>query len=94
MPSSRGNLPVSPDPFHLSADADELLQSWLAAVVATPGLTAITDHAKARQMLLEDSLRGADGNVKIFSFLLNKVPSTLTTRRAVDRLAATVTGCW
>ena len=38
--------------------------------------------------------RGADGNVKIFSFLLNKVPSTLTTRRAVDRLAATVTGCW
>ena len=38
--------------------------------------------------------RGADGNVKIFSFLLNRVPSTLTTRRAVDRLAATVTGCW
>jgi D-alanyl-D-alanine carboxypeptidase/D-alanyl-D-alanine-endopeptidase (penicillin-binding protein 4) len=38
--------------------------------------------------------RGADGNVKIFSFLLNKVPSTLTTRRAVDKLAATVTGCW
>ena len=38
--------------------------------------------------------RGADGKVKIFSFLLNRVPSTLTTRRAVDRLAATVTGCW
>ena len=38
--------------------------------------------------------RGADGKVKMFSFLLNKVPSTLTTRRAVDRLAATVTGCW
>jgi D-alanyl-D-alanine carboxypeptidase/D-alanyl-D-alanine-endopeptidase (penicillin-binding protein 4) len=38
--------------------------------------------------------RGADGNVKLFSFLLNQVPSTLTTRRAVDRLAATVTGCW
>ncbi len=38
--------------------------------------------------------RGADGNVKLFSFLLNKVPSTLTTRRAVDRLAATITGCW
>ncbi|HEX7188982.1 MAG TPA: D-alanyl-D-alanine carboxypeptidase/D-alanyl-D-alanine-endopeptidase [Actinomycetes bacterium] len=38
--------------------------------------------------------RGADGNVKLFSFLLNGVPSTLTTRRAVDRLAATVTGCW
>jgi D-alanyl-D-alanine carboxypeptidase/D-alanyl-D-alanine-endopeptidase (penicillin-binding protein 4) len=38
--------------------------------------------------------RGADGRVKLFSFLLNQVPSTLTTRRAVDRLAATVTGCW
>lgn len=38
--------------------------------------------------------RGADGRVKVFSFLLNRVPSTLTTRRAVDKLAATVTGCW
>jgi D-alanyl-D-alanine carboxypeptidase/D-alanyl-D-alanine-endopeptidase (penicillin-binding protein 4) len=37
---------------------------------------------------------GADGRVKLFSFLLNRVPSTLTTRRAVDRLATTVTGCW
>ena len=38
--------------------------------------------------------RGADGRVKLYSFLLNDVPSTLTTRRAVDRLATTVTGCW
>lgn len=38
--------------------------------------------------------RGADGQVKIFSFLLNSVPSTLATRRAVDRLAATLTGCF
>lgn len=38
--------------------------------------------------------RGADGRMKAFSFLLNRVPSTLTTRRAVDKLAATVTGCW
>ena len=37
---------------------------------------------------------GADGRVKVFSFLLNGVPSTLTTRRAVDRLASTITGCW
>jgi D-alanyl-D-alanine carboxypeptidase/D-alanyl-D-alanine-endopeptidase (penicillin-binding protein 4) len=37
---------------------------------------------------------GADGRVKLFSFLLNRVPSTLTTRRAVDKLATTVTGCW
>lgn len=38
--------------------------------------------------------KGADGRVKLFSFLLNKVSSTLTTRRAVDKLAATITGCW
>ena len=38
--------------------------------------------------------RGADGRLKVFSFLLNHVPSTLVTRRAVDRLATTVTGCW
>jgi D-alanyl-D-alanine carboxypeptidase/D-alanyl-D-alanine-endopeptidase (penicillin-binding protein 4) len=38
--------------------------------------------------------RGADGRLKAFSFLLNRVPSTLTTRRAVDKLATTVTGCW
>jgi len=60
VPSSRGNLPVSPDPFHLSADADERLQRWLAAVLATPGLTGIKDSAEARRVLLEDSLRGAE----------------------------------
>lgn len=38
--------------------------------------------------------RGADGRLKAFSFLLNRVSSTLATRRAVDRLASTVTGCW
>ncbi len=34
-----------------------LLDDWLAAVVATPGLTAIRDPAEARAMLLEDALR-------------------------------------
>ena len=57
---SRGNLPVSPDPFHLSADADELLQSWIRAVVATPGLTALKDVNTARRVLLDDSLRGVE----------------------------------
>ncbi|HEY7707942.1 MAG TPA: 16S rRNA (guanine(527)-N(7))-methyltransferase RsmG [Gaiellaceae bacterium] len=59
MPSSRGNLPVSPGPFHLSPAAEELLRSWLEAVLETPGLTAIDDAAEARRMLLDDSLRGA-----------------------------------
>ncbi len=39
---------------------DGLLDRWLAAVVATPGLTAISDTAEARRMLLEDALRGVD----------------------------------
>ncbi|MGZ4613980.1 MAG: D-alanyl-D-alanine carboxypeptidase/D-alanyl-D-alanine endopeptidase [Actinomycetes bacterium] len=38
--------------------------------------------------------RGKDGRIKLFSFLLNWVPSTLTTRRAVDKLATSITGCW
>jgi 16S rRNA (guanine527-N7)-methyltransferase len=62
--SSWGNLPVPPDPLHWSADADErlrrLLDDWLAALVETPGLTAIRDLEKARRVLLDDSLRGAE----------------------------------
>ena len=37
-----------------------MLEDWLRAVVATPGLTAIADIADARQVLLEDSLRGLE----------------------------------
>ena len=34
------------------------LDRWLAAVVATPGLTALRDPAEARRVLLDDALRG------------------------------------
>jgi 16S rRNA (guanine527-N7)-methyltransferase len=34
-----------------------VLDDWLAALLATPGLTGITDPAEARRSLLEDSLR-------------------------------------
>jgi 16S rRNA (guanine527-N7)-methyltransferase len=37
-----------------------LLDGWLEALVATPGLTAIADVAAARRALLEDSLRGVE----------------------------------
>ena len=60
MPGSWGNLPVTPDPFHLSADADELLQRWLTEVLATPGLTAIREKDEAQRVLLQDSLRGLE----------------------------------
>ncbi len=37
-----------------------VLERWLAAVLTTPGLTAINDVAVARAMLLDDALRAAD----------------------------------
>jgi 16S rRNA (guanine527-N7)-methyltransferase len=37
---------------------DERLERWLAAVLETPGLTAIRDAEEARRALLEDALRG------------------------------------
>ena len=36
------------------------LDRWLAAVIATPGLTAIDDPAAARTMLLDDALRALE----------------------------------
>ena len=37
-----------------------VLERWLAAVLATPGLTAIDDLAAARSMLLDDALRAVE----------------------------------
>ena len=38
--------------------ASSLLERWLEAVVATPGLTALRDPSEARRALLDDALRG------------------------------------
>ena len=38
----------------------DLLDRWLTAVVATPGLTGIRDVDEARRALLDDALRGVD----------------------------------
>jgi 16S rRNA (guanine527-N7)-methyltransferase len=40
--------------------ADERLERWLAAVLATPGLTAAESSIDARRALLDDSLQVAD----------------------------------
>ena len=37
-----------------------VLERWLAAVLATPGLTAITDPAAARATLLDDALKATE----------------------------------
>jgi 16S rRNA (guanine527-N7)-methyltransferase len=38
----------------------DLLDRWLAAVLATPGLTALKDPAEARRVLLDDALAGLE----------------------------------
>jgi len=39
---------------------DELLERWLDAVVATPGLTSLQDRDEARRVLLADALAGVE----------------------------------
>jgi 16S rRNA (guanine527-N7)-methyltransferase len=38
----------------------DLLERWLGDVIATPGLTGLTEVDVARRVLLEDALRGAE----------------------------------
>jgi len=38
----------------------DLLERWLAGVLATPGLTALRDPVEARRMLLDDALRAVE----------------------------------
>ncbi len=38
----------------------DLLDRWLAGVLATPGLTALKDPAEARRVLLDDALAGLE----------------------------------
>ena len=40
--------------------SEALLERWLKAVLATPGLTALRDPGEARRVLVEDALRGAE----------------------------------
>jgi 16S rRNA (guanine527-N7)-methyltransferase len=39
---------------------DPRLERWLAALLATPGLTSIDDPTEARRMLLDDALRAVE----------------------------------
>lgn len=40
--------------------SEPVLERWLTAVLATPGLTAITDRAVARAALLDDALKASE----------------------------------
>jgi D-alanyl-D-alanine carboxypeptidase/D-alanyl-D-alanine-endopeptidase (penicillin-binding protein 4) len=84
--------------FAVAGVSGTLAPSYLRYVTnptrCAAGLVQAKTGSLSGVISLSGFARGADGRVKLFSFLLNQVPSTLTTRRAVDRLAATVTGCW
>lgn len=74
--------------------APDYLRYVTAPTRCAAGLIEAKTGSLSGVITLSGIARGADGRVKLFSFLLNHVPSTLSTRRAVDRLATTVTGCW
>ena len=44
----------------LDVAARDMLERWLEALLATPGLTALKDRSEARRVLLDDALRGAE----------------------------------
>lgn len=46
------SFPASPQ-----TDVAELLERWLEAVLATPGMTGLADHGDARRVLVDDALR-------------------------------------
>jgi D-alanyl-D-alanine carboxypeptidase/D-alanyl-D-alanine-endopeptidase (penicillin-binding protein 4) len=74
--------------------APDYLRYVTAPTSCAVGLIQAKTGSLRGVVALSGYARGADGRLKVFSFLLNHVPSTLRTRRAVDRLATTVTGCW
>jgi 16S rRNA (guanine527-N7)-methyltransferase len=59
MLRASGRHPKARSRIATSSSFPSELEDWLAAVLATPGLTAIRDLQRAREMLLDDALRAA-----------------------------------
>jgi D-alanyl-D-alanine carboxypeptidase/D-alanyl-D-alanine-endopeptidase (penicillin-binding protein 4) len=74
--------------------APDYLRYTTAPTSCAAGLIQAKTGSLSGVIALAGYARGADGRRKAFALLDNGVPATLTTRRAVDRLAATVTGCY
>jgi 16S rRNA (guanine527-N7)-methyltransferase len=53
-------MATSPSASSSSVLSDERLDRWLAALLATPGLTSIRDAAEARATLLDEALAAAE----------------------------------
>ena len=81
------------------AGVDGTLSSRYLRYVTSPtscaaGLVEGKTGSLSGVIALSGLARGADGRLKVYSFLLNRVEADLRTRRAVDKLASTITGCW
>ncbi|HUH14839.1 MAG TPA: RsmG family class I SAM-dependent methyltransferase [Gaiellaceae bacterium] len=59
-PRARAPSPTASSSSTRAASLSSLLDRWLAAVVETPGLTALKDPADARRVLLDDALAGLE----------------------------------
>ncbi|MGZ4595214.1 MAG: D-alanyl-D-alanine carboxypeptidase, partial [Actinomycetes bacterium] len=90
-PLQQGSLPVAGRTGTL---APAYLRYTTAPTKCAAGLIEAKTGSLTGVISLAGFARGADGQVKAFAFLVNGMPATLTTRRAVDKLASTVTGCW
>lgn len=86
-----GSLPVAGRTGTLAASYRRYTTAPTSCAV---GLVEAKTGTLRGSITLAGFARGADGQIKVFAFLVNGMPSTLTTRRAVDQLAATVTGCF
>jgi D-alanyl-D-alanine carboxypeptidase/D-alanyl-D-alanine-endopeptidase (penicillin-binding protein 4) len=91
-------LAVLPSLLPIAARTGTLAPDFLRYTTVPTNCAAGLIQAKTGSLsgviALAGYARGSDGRTKAFALLDNGVPATLTTRRAVDRLAATVTGCY
>ena len=85
-----------------TAGIDGTLKAKFHRYTTTPSSCA-KGNIRAKTGTLHDTIalsgitHDADGQLKVFSFLVNHRPTRvipLRTRQAVDALAATITGCW
>jgi D-alanyl-D-alanine carboxypeptidase/D-alanyl-D-alanine-endopeptidase (penicillin-binding protein 4) len=97
-PAHPALAPLQQGSLAVAGVSGTLAPDYLRYVTAPTSCAAGLIQAKTGSLrgvvALSGYARGADGRLKVFSFLLNHARSTLATRRAVDRLATTVTGCW
>ncbi|MDP9394863.1 MAG: D-alanyl-D-alanine carboxypeptidase/D-alanyl-D-alanine-endopeptidase [Actinomycetota bacterium] len=90
-PIRDGGLPLAGRTGSLSASL-ERFTTWPSSCAAGK-LTGKTGNLTGAQSLAGVA-QGSDGRRRVYAFIVSGKPATLETKQAVDRLAATVTGCW